>query len=128
MDYSSSAHNHHEQIQIEAFNVLLLHGTQLRPRGNIHQLWEIAVNINADIAVHGHTHRASIDVYHDKLFLNPGTITGATGGWGGVQEASFIELEAMERNLSVVMHKSDWDVVKVSRIEFMKDDLTVKQV
>ncbi len=33
MDYGST-YNFHEQIQLDDFNLLLLHGTQLRPRGN----------------------------------------------------------------------------------------------
>jgi len=38
MDYGSS-YNFHEQVQLDDFNLLLIHGTQLRPRGNIEQLW-----------------------------------------------------------------------------------------
>ncbi|MHA2222739.1 MAG: metallophosphoesterase family protein, partial [Candidatus Thorarchaeota archaeon] len=34
MDYGSQ-YNFHEQVQLEEFNLLLLHGTQLRPRGSI---------------------------------------------------------------------------------------------
>ncbi|MFW9919095.1 MAG: YfcE family phosphodiesterase [Candidatus Thorarchaeota archaeon] len=122
MDYSLSEHNHHEQIQLGEFNILLLHGTQLRPRGNIHQLWEIATNIGADIGVHGHTHNATVDLYNDKLFLNPGTITGATGGWSGRQEASFLEIEIDTLKLMVRLHRSNWDVFKTSEIEFVKED------
>ncbi len=126
MDYSASEHNHHEQIQLGCFNTLLLHGTQLRPRGNIHQLWEIATNIGADIGIHGHTHAATIDLYKDKLFLNPGTISGATGGWGGRQEASFIEIEVAEKVLIVTLHRSNWDVVKTSEIAFVKEESNIR--
>ncbi len=126
MDYSASEHNHHEQIHFGRFNILLLHGTQLRPRGNIHQLWEIATNIDADIGIHGHTHASSIDLYHDKLFLNPGTISGATGGWSGRQEASFIEIEIDEEHLTVTLHKSNWDVVKTSEVTFVKEGSAIR--
>ncbi len=126
MDYSSSAHNHHEQVQLGAFNMLLLHGTQLRPRGNIQQLWEIATNIDADVVIHGHTHSAAIELYQDKLFLNPGTISGATGGWSGRQEASFIELEINDAHLIVTLYKSNWDVVKTSVLSFVKDGTQIR--
>lgn len=121
MDYGSS-YNFHEQVQLDDFNLLLIHGTQLRPRGNIEQLWEILQQIGGDVAVHGHTHRAAIDLYEDRLFLNPGTISGATGGWGGRADASFIELEVQSSEMKVTLHQTDWRVVKTSEIHFLKQD------
>ena len=121
MDYSSS-YNFHEQVQLDDFNLLLIHGTQLRPRGSIEQLWEILQQIGGDVAVHGHTHRSAIDLYKDRLFLNPGTISGATGGWGGRANASFIELEVQSSEMKVILHQTDWRVVKVSEIQFLKQD------
>ena len=119
MDYSSQ-YNFHEQIQLDEFNVLLLHGTQLRPRGNIKQLWEIAQEIGVDIVIHGHTHTASIDLHKDRLFLNPGTISGATGGWAGRTDASFIELEVDKNELHIRLFHTDWKVVKESTVSFQK--------
>jgi len=121
MDYNSS-YNFHEQVQLDDFNLLLIHGTQLRPRGSIEQLWEILQQIGGDVAVHGHTHRAAIDLYKDRLFLNPGTISGATGGWGGRANASFIELEVQSSEMKVTLHQTDWRVVKISEIQFLKQD------
>lgn len=121
MDYGSQ-YNFHEEIQLGNFNLLLLHGTQLRPRGNIKQLWEIVKQVNADIAVHGHTHIASIEIYKDKLFLNPGTISGATGGWAGRTDASFIELEVNKSELSMTLFHTDWKVVKESIVRFRKHE------
>jgi len=121
MDYGST-YNFHEQIQLDDFNLLLLHGTQLRPRGNIEQLWEILMQIEGDVAIHGHTHKAAIDLYKDRLFLNPGTISGATGGWGGRADASFIELDILKNEMKVTLHQTDWRVVKTSEIMFLKQD------
>ena len=127
MDYGSQ-YNFHEQVQLGSFNTLLLHGTQLRPRGNIKQLWEIAQQIGADVAIHGHTHTASIDLYKDRLFLNPGTISGATGGWAGRIDASFIELEVSKNELLVRLFQTDWKVVKESTISFQKTEGRVIQL
>lgn len=126
MDASSTPYNFHEQLQLGDFNVLLLHGTQLRPRGNISQYWEIVTTVEADVGIHGHTHAAAIDLYQDKLFLNPGTISGATGGWGGRQEASFIELEIDGSKLLVRLFRSDWAIQKISTIEFIKEGTAVR--
>jgi putative phosphoesterase len=121
MDYGSQ-YNFHEQIQLDEFNILLLHGTQLRPRGNIKQLWEITQEIGADIAIHGHTHKASIDLFRDRLFLNPGTVSGATGGWGGKTDASFIEIVVDKNVLDVRLFYTDWKMLKESETRYKKRD------
>jgi putative phosphoesterase len=121
MDYGSS-YNFHEQIQLDNFKLLLLHGTQLRPRGNIEQLREILTQIDGDVAVHGHTHKAAIDLYKEKLFLNPGTISGATGGWGGRTDASFLELDVNKNEMKVTLHQTDWRIAKKSEIWILKQD------
>ena len=127
MDYGSS-YNFHEQVQLDDFKLLLIHGTQLRPRGSIEQLGEILHQIGGDVAVHGHTHRAAIDLYKDRLFLNPGTISGATGGWGGRADASFIELEVQSSEMKVTLHQTDWRVVKKSEIQYLKkDDIIIRK-
>ena len=127
MDYGSQ-YNFHEQIQLDELNLLLLHGTQLRPRGSISQIWEITQKIGADIAVHGHTHKASVDLYKDRLFLNPGTVSGATGGWGGKTDASFIELSVNKNELEVRLFYTDWKVVKESETRFEKQDDRIVRV
>ncbi|MFW9925811.1 MAG: YfcE family phosphodiesterase [Candidatus Thorarchaeota archaeon] len=127
MDYGSR-YNFHEQIQLDELNLLLLHGTQLRPRGNLQQLWEITREIGADIAVHGHTHKASIDLFKDRLFLNPGTVSGATGGWGGKTDASFIEIIVDRIELEVRMFYTDWKMLKESKIHFVKQENKVLRV
>ncbi|MGY5865852.1 MAG: YfcE family phosphodiesterase [Candidatus Thorarchaeota archaeon] len=127
MDYGSQ-YNFHEQIQLDEFNLLLLHGTQLRPRGSITQLWEITQEIGADVAVHGHTHKPSIDLYKDRLFLNPGTVSGATGGWGGKADASFIELAVDKNMLEVRMFYTDWKMLKESETRYEKQDNRIVRV
>ena len=121
MDYGSR-YNFHEEVQIEELGFLLLHGTQLRPRGNIEQIWQMATRMNLDVGVHGHTHKAEIKLHQGRLFLNPGTISGATGGWGGKDDATFIELEVTGTTLKVHLFHTDWSVVKKSKICFRKED------
>jgi putative phosphoesterase len=117
MDYGRGF-DFHKQIQIEDFNILLIHGTQLRPRGNIKQLREVVMNVGADVGIHGHTHRPTIDLQEGRLFLNPGTISGATGGWAGKDDASFIELEIAGSQMTVILHLTDWQVTKKSNLRF----------
>ncbi len=127
MDHES-LFDFHAEVTIEDLRFLLLHGTQLSPRGNIHQLSEIAEHVNADIAVHGHTHVPSIDLYAGRLFLNPGTISGATGGWGGRQDASFLELEVSGSEIIVSLYITDWTNEQVRVERFYKDAHSMRQV
>ena len=119
MDYGSQ-YNFREQIQIENLNILLEHGTGIRPRGSIERFWEICTDTGADIGISGHTHKTRIDLFQGKLFLNPGTITGATGGWRGRDDASFIELEVSDTVVKVALYKTDWRVVKKSEMVYEK--------
>jgi len=122
MDYSSSSESFHRELSLEAFNILLIHGTQLRPRGNIEQLWEIADNIGAHVTIYGHTHKAAIDLHKSKLFLNPGTLSGASSGGGGRTDASFMELALKKNLIDVVLFKTNWKVMKRSSLSFIKED------
>jgi vacuolar protein sorting-associated protein 29 len=124
MDYNRT-YNFHELIQIEDIRFLLIHGTQLRPRGNIKQLYEVVTSVEADVAVHGHTHKSAIDLFGDRLFLNPGTLSGAGGaatGWSGRIDASYMELEITKSDLLVILHLTDWKVIKRSEARFRKQD------
>ncbi len=118
----------HEEVTIERLRFLLIHGTQLSPRGNIQQLFEITMHVNADVAVHGHTHVPSVELYSGRLFLNPGTISGATGGWGGRKDASFIELEVDDMEIMVSLYVTDWHEESVSVDRFRKDGTSMHRI
>ncbi|MHA1577256.1 MAG: YfcE family phosphodiesterase [Candidatus Thorarchaeota archaeon] len=127
MDFSGRGYNRHELVQIDELKVLLIHGTQIRPRGSIEQLWEVSAHIGAEIIVHGHTHNAAIDLFKGNLFLNPGTISGATGGWSGRATASFIELKIQGDAIETRLFSTDWKTIKESVNQFqMKDDLITR--
>lgn len=127
MDFGGE-HDFQKTMDIEEFHILLIHGTQLSPRGSISELWEIAQQVGADIAIHGHTHDSSIDLCKSRLLLNPGTITGATGGRGGRKEASFIELHIGQGKVSVTLFASDWKRVKKSVSDFLKTSAGIRRI
>ncbi|NWF96093.1 MAG: YfcE family phosphodiesterase [Candidatus Thorarchaeota archaeon] len=112
----------HCEVTVDELVILLLHGTELRPRGNIEQLSEIAAHVGADITVHGHTHEPTVKPHAGRLFLNPGTVTGATGGWGGRKDASFIELEIDRSSVKVTLYLTNWKTDRVSTALFRKSN------
>ena len=126
MDYGLD-HNVSEQVQLDEFRILLIHGTQFSPRGNLDEFLRVLHHVGADVGIHGHTHQAAINLYHDKLFLNPGTISGATGGSSGRDPASFMELHVEGVDLSVTLHYTDWVMVRVSEARFKKEGPRIEQ-
>lgn len=91
-------------LKVEDLKVGLIHGHQVYPRSNREQLKEIAVKMDVDLLVSGHTH--SPDIYlDDVLLLNPGSATGAWGGGGGSLKPSFMVLEVSGRNLEVYLYE-----------------------
>jgi len=119
MDFGSE-YNFSEQIQLDEIRFLLIHGTQLRPRGNLVEFLEILNHTGADVGIHGHTHTASIDLVEGRLFINPGTISGATGGYTGRAPASFVELDVNEDTVDITLHYTDWRVIKQTETSFKK--------
>lgn len=127
MDYGLE-HNISEQVQLDQFKMLLIHGTQFHPRGNLEDFIKILHHVDADVGIHGHTHEAAIDLYHDKLFINPGTISGAAGSSSGRVPASFMELTVRADELQVMLHHTDWEFEKTTETEFRKVENRIQRL
>jgi len=80
-------------IETDLGRTLLLHGHQVRPRGNREQLMALGRAAGADVVVSGHTHRPFIEERDGVILLNPGTATGAWGGSYEGGEESVITVE-----------------------------------
>jgi putative phosphoesterase len=91
MDYDTKF-NTEEAFKIGGHKIGLIHGKGVYPRGDNEQLLRIAENLGVDILINGHTHILEIKKYKKKLFLNPGTATGAWSGGGDEPNPSFLIL------------------------------------
>jgi uncharacterized protein len=63
-----------EVIDVEGLKIGLDHG-EVYPRGDTQQLKYIAMEMNVDVLITGHTHWAFIKEVGDFILLNPGTPT-----------------------------------------------------
>ncbi len=81
-----------EVIKMEGIKVGLMHGHQLRRRGDVDELTKAAVKLGVDVLVSGHTHEPAI-VRGAVNLLNPGSLTGAWSGSGARSPPSFLVLE-----------------------------------
>ena len=64
-------------VQIGDFNIGLIHGNQILPWGDIESLANVQRSLGCDILLSGHTHKTNIKVKENKLYINPGSISGA---------------------------------------------------
>jgi vacuolar protein sorting-associated protein 29 len=64
-------------VQIGDFSIGLIHGHQVLPWGDIESLANVQRALGCDILVSGHTHKTNIKVKENKLYINPGSISGA---------------------------------------------------
>ncbi|UKK02949.1 vacuolar protein sorting [Theileria orientalis] len=59
----------------------VINGYQVPVWNNKDMLLKVAVDMNVDILVYGHTHVSDISKYGGKIFVNPGSATGCFQPW-----------------------------------------------
>ncbi len=79
-------------LQVDGRKVLVLHGHQVRPRGNLKALSELARREGGEVIIHGHLHVPVVKEVDGVLHLNPGSVTGSWGGYTLGGQPSFMEL------------------------------------
>ena len=66
-----------KSVKIGDFSIGLIHGHQILPWGDLESLANVQRSLGCDILLSGHTHKTSIKVKENKLYINPGSISGA---------------------------------------------------
>ena len=66
-----------EAVQIGNFKIGMIHGHQIIPMGDLEILSNVQRELDCDILVSGYTHKLSVNLKENKLYLNPGSISGA---------------------------------------------------
>lgn len=69
--------NEYEVIQIGRLKIGLIHGHQIVPWQDKESLALWQRKLDVDVLVYGHTHQKAKFEYQGKIFLNPGSATGA---------------------------------------------------
>ena len=64
-------------IQIGNFKIGMIHGHQIIPMGDLEILSNVQRELDCDILASGYTHQLSVNLKENKLYLNPGSISGA---------------------------------------------------
>ncbi len=71
----------------------VVHGHQVRPRGNVEALTALARRLGVSVLVSGHTHYPFVRESGGVLHVNPGSLTGVWGGGGGSMRPSLAVIE-----------------------------------
>ncbi|MHA1252047.1 MAG: YfcE family phosphodiesterase, partial [Candidatus Helarchaeota archaeon] len=108
-------------LRIKNLRIGLIHGHQVRPRGDINKLYKLAKNLDVNILISGHTHAQSIIKKDNIILINPGS---ATGAWSFVADGipSFVIMEINEK-IKISRYKLINNEFQCRINEFKKENL-----
>lgn len=112
----------HVYVDLEGMRTVVIHGHQVYPRGNVEGLYRIAVEMDADILVSGHTHygevREVVKGGRRVILVNPGSLTGVWSGGIASMRPSFIICNVTGDSVEFVLYEEFKDEVRSRRFEF----------
>ena len=92
-------------ITVGAYKIGVIHGHQVLPWGDPERLGAIGREMNVDILISGQTHVAGVSTYENRLYLNPGSLTGAYSNTSVNVKPSFMVLDVKKENLTVYLYQ-----------------------
>jgi len=97
--------NESEIVSQGDFKIGLIHGHTIVPSGDRQALFTLASNLGVDILISGHTHEPHLFQKEEKLFLNPGTGSGAYSGFCATHVPSFLLLDLQANKLKIYRYQ-----------------------
>ena len=98
----------------------VLHGHQVVPWGDKESLAIWQRKLDVDVLISGHTHTQKYYEFDGKLFINPGSITGAHSAFDCDVVPSFALLDIQGTNVTTFLYQIEEDELKVKRKTFAK--------
>ena len=68
-----------KKIDVNGVKIGMIHGHQISPWDDPESLKNVEREIDCDILLHGHTHKAGVRRIGNSFAVNPGSATGAYG-------------------------------------------------
>jgi vacuolar protein sorting-associated protein 29 len=109
-------------VTIGEFKIGLIHGHQILPWGNAESLSSIQRELDCDILLSGTTHQINVKVVDNKLFINPGSISGAFSNVVADPSPSFVlmVLQGTEAIVYLYVLNDRTQKFEVNKIEYTK--------
>ena len=100
-------------------NIGLIHGAQIRPRGDHSQLESLAIEKANNILISGHTHKEEVFLTKKGILLiNPGSVTGA---WSfissGIPSFSAIRINKQNNDIQVSLYQLNTKNNEISKLD-----------
>ena len=106
-------------VKIGGINFGLIHGHQIVPWGDPERLAAIARELGCDVLVSGQTHVPSVSVLDGRLFLNPGSATGAFSATEPETKPSFMILDVKNEGMDIYLYTlTDGQIVEISQTNY----------
>ena len=109
-------------VTIGEFKIGMIHGHQVLPWGNTDSLSAIQRELDCDILLSGNTHEINVKVLDNKLYINPGSISGAFSNCVADPSPSFVlmVLQGTEAIIYLYVLNDRSQKFDVNKIEFTK--------
>ena len=109
-------------VTIGEFKIGMIHGHQILPWGNTESLSAIQRELDCDILLSGNTHEVNVKVLDNKLYINPGSISGAFSNCVADPSPSFVlmVLQGTEAIIYLYVLNDRSQKFDVNKIEFTK--------
>ena len=115
-------------VEIGSFKIGMIHGHQILPAGNIEALSNIQRELDCDILLSGFTHKYNISINENKLFMNPGSLTGCLSPMMEDFVPSFILMAINGDEMTIYSYvlNDKNDKFQVGQIEYTKGSSELK--
>ena len=121
-DYDEGDMPEKKVVTIGEFKIGLIHGHQILPWGNVEALSSIQRQLDCDILLSGNTHEINVKVADNKLYINPGSISGAFSNVVSDPSPSFVlmVLQGTEAIIYLYVLNDRTQKFDVNKIEYTK--------
>ena len=121
-DYDDGDMPEKKLVTIGEFRIGMIHGHQVLPWGEAESLAGVARELDCDIFISGNTHQIGVKVLDNKLFINPGSISGAFSNIVPDPSPSFILMVLTGTEAIVYLYVLNDRTQKfdVSKVEYRK--------
>lgn len=109
-------------ITVGKFRIAIVHGHQVIPWGEEESLLNYLRENEPDVIISGHTHELKGSKYEGKLFINPGSFTGAYGPLNLDVDPSFVVLEINDKSLEAFFYRIEKKEVIVNKMSYIKGE------
>ena len=117
-------------IQIGAFKIGMIHGHQLIPPDDLETLSNIQRELDCDVLISGYTYKYGINIYENKLYLNPGSISGGLSPLMEECIPSFMLLAITGEEMVIYSYvlSDKNEKFEVGQVDYMKGSNEIKVV